>query len=97
MLLTAWANVIRHFRVVINERAEYTRGQFFSQHGPSMNIEIVVYHDLYVYEQAVSDLDPQRSMHRPVYFTHRLFIEWLNTTKNTASECLSLECLSSRV
>jgi hypothetical protein len=37
------------------------------------------------YEQAVSDLDPKRSMNRPVWVTHRSFIEGSHTTKNTAS------------
>jgi hypothetical protein len=33
---------------------------------------------------AVSDLDPKRSMHRPVQVTHSSFIEGSHTTKNTA-------------
>ncbi len=33
----------------------------------------------------MSDLDPLRSMHRPVKVAHSLFIEGSHTTKNTAS------------
>jgi hypothetical protein len=38
------------------------------------------------YENAVSDLDPLRSMHRPVWVAHSLLIEGSPTTKNTASD-----------
>ncbi len=37
------------------------------------------------YEQAVSDLGPWRSVHRPVKVAHSLFIEGSHMTKNTAS------------
>ncbi len=37
------------------------------------------------YERAVSNLDPQRSMHLPVQVTHSSFIEGSHTTKNMAS------------
>jgi hypothetical protein len=42
------------------------------------------------YERAVSDLDPQRSMHRPVWVTHNSFIEGSHMTKIMASVSLSL-------
>jgi hypothetical protein len=35
------------------------------------------------YEQAVSDLDPQRSMHRPALVAHSSCIERSHMTKNT--------------
>jgi len=38
------------------------------------------------YERAVSNLDPLRSMHRPVLVAHSSFIEGSHKTKNTASE-----------
>jgi hypothetical protein len=50
-----------------------TRGRIFSRERP-------------FYERAVSDLDPERYMHRPVKVTHRSFIEGSHTTKNMASE-----------
>jgi hypothetical protein len=37
------------------------------------------------HEQAVSNLDPQRSMHRPVWVTHSSFTVGSHTTENTAS------------
>ncbi len=37
------------------------------------------------YERVVSDLGPQRSIHRPVWVAHSSFIEGSHTTKNTAS------------
>ncbi len=37
------------------------------------------------YERAVSDLDPYRSMIRPVFVAHSSFIEGSHTTKNKAS------------
>ncbi len=43
------------------------------------------------YEQAVSNLDPYRSIHRPVQVTHSWFIEGSHTTKNTASENIHLK------
>jgi hypothetical protein len=42
------------------------------------------------YERAVSDLDPKRSIHRPVQVAHRLFIEGSHTTKNMASAFVDL-------
>jgi len=38
-----------------------------------------------IYERAVSDLDPSRSMHRTVLVAHSLFIEGSHTAKNTAT------------
>jgi hypothetical protein len=40
------------------------------------------------YERAVSKLDPQRSMHRPVQVTHSSFTGGSYTIKNTASDQL---------
>ncbi len=40
------------------------------------------------YGQAVSNQHPYRSMHRPFYVAHRLFIEGSHMTKNTASRAL---------
>ncbi len=37
-------------------------------------------------EWAVSDLDPQRSMHRPIKVAHSSFVEESHMTKNTASD-----------
>ncbi len=37
------------------------------------------------FQQAVSDLGPLRSMHRPVLVAHNSFIKGSHTTKNTAS------------
>ncbi len=48
------------------------RGHIFSHVGP-------------FYERAVSNLDPQRYMHRPVQVAHSLFIEGSYTTKNMAT------------
>jgi hypothetical protein len=40
------------------------------------------------YERAVSKLDPERSMHRPVQVTHSSFTGGSHTIKNTASDQL---------
>ncbi len=40
------------------------------------------------YKQAVSDLDPYRSMHRAVLVAHSSFIEGSHMTKNTASDLI---------
>ncbi len=45
-------------------------------------------HERPCYEGAVSDLDPKRSMHKPVQVAHSLFIEGSHTTKNTASRLI---------
>jgi hypothetical protein len=50
----------------------YARGHIFSRVQP-------------FHECAVSNLDPQRSMHRPVEVAHSSFIEGSHMTKNTAS------------
>ncbi len=42
-------------------------------------------------ERAVSDLDPQRYIHRPVQVAHSSFIGGSHTTKNTDSDHLALE------
>jgi hypothetical protein len=42
------------------------------------------------YEWAVSNLDSQRSMHKPVLVAHSSFIEWSHMTKNTALGCSQL-------
>ncbi len=44
------------------------------------------------YERAVSDLDPQRSMHRPFQVALSSFIEGSHTTKNTASGYCHYNC-----
>ncbi len=54
------------------EEKRINRGRIFSCERP-------------FYERAVSDLDPQRYMHRPVKVAHSSFIDWSHTTKNTAS------------
>ncbi len=38
------------------------------------------------YERAVSNIDPKRSMYRPVQVAHSLFVEGSHTTKNTGSK-----------
>ncbi len=47
-----------------------------------------------LYERAVSDLDPLRSLHRPAQAAHNLFIEGSYMTKNTATGHLALVQLS---
>ncbi len=51
-----------------------------------MRPEAIFSHLRPFYEPAVSDLDPQRFMHRPVQVAHNSFIDGLHTTKNMSSD-----------
>jgi hypothetical protein len=66
-----WINLINIFTLVNDRKSKLTRGHISSRVRP-------------FYERAVSDLDPYRSMIRPVYVAHSLFIEGSHMTKNTA-------------
>ncbi len=62
-------------QVLLNQnemKPNETKGRIFSHERP-------------FYEHAVSDLNPQRYLYRPVKVAHSSFIEGSHTIKNTAS------------